>query len=82
MGTGLKPYCASWFCSLDSSFHKLDYLLNRILNLVCVSDLLIFIHHLLLDDGKQRLTLHSLFLLQLEELLTQHILVSLSQSRR
>lgn len=49
---------------------------------VCVNNLLIFINPLLFDNGKQRLALHSLFLFQLEQLLTQHILVTLSQSAR
>lgn len=48
----------------------------------CVINLLIIVNPLLFDNGKQRLTLHSLFLFQLEELLTQHILVTLSQSER
>lgn len=34
---------------------------------------------LLFDNGEERLTLHSLLLFQLEQLLTQHVLVPLSQ---
>ena len=34
---------------------------------------------LLFDNGEERHTLHSLLLFQLEQLLTQHILVPLSQ---
>ena len=34
---------------------------------------------LVFDDGEQRFTFHPLFLFQLEQLLTQYVLVSLSQ---
>lgn len=40
----------------------------------------LLINPLFLDDGEQRFTFHALFLFELEELLSQHILVSLSQS--
>lgn len=46
---------------------------------MCVKNLLLFIDPLLFDDGEQRFSFHSLLLFQLEELLSQHILVSLSQ---